>query len=286
MADSELPAAGWYPDSDAPDHQVRLWDGFRWTASRLPRYQAELRLSDTGWIEINEQAVRVRSLGNPPIELRIGRTVLAVMREPGLGSPGKLGLGTRDGYQRVFDFKKAQAPQVQAFVRTFDLLRLRDMAAEFVSAATDFLGYEALEVDGGRYFESGERRFLHLRDCPLVEAVGISPLRPYPTALDTGSIEITSQRVLFVGGAQTREWRFERLAAIQHNDGRISWTMLPVPEWPINSGFAYGGESATFIRFYLGLALAEFHGRRPQYLQEVLAAWGPVVEGKNPLGAP
>lgn len=30
------PAAGWYPDSEAPD-QMRYWDGAQWTEHRTPR---------------------------------------------------------------------------------------------------------------------------------------------------------------------------------------------------------------------------------------------------------
>ena len=81
-----------------------------------------------------------------------------------------------------------------------------------------------------------------------------------PTPIDDGTITITTQRVIFQGMKQAREWAFAKLLGMQH-DPKLPWTALQVSNRQKVSGFLYDNEHAADIRFRLTLALAIYKRR-------------------------
>jgi hypothetical protein len=89
-----------------------------------------------------------------------------------------------------------------------------------------------------------------------------------PTAIDTGVITITDQRVVFQGPMQTREWDFSKLVGYEHLDSP-SWTALQVSNRQKTSGILYGDEQAALVQFRIELALAHFQGRSDAFVTEL-----------------
>jgi len=87
-----------------------------------------------------------------------------------------------------------------------------------------------------------------------------------PTPIDTGTVLISDQRVVFAGSKQTREWLYPKLIGF-HHDAQAPWTALQVSNRQKVSGILYTAESAVVVRFRLELALAQYSGSR-----EVFAA--------------
>jgi hypothetical protein len=82
-----------------------------------------------------------------------------------------------------------------------------------------------------------------------------------PTPIDTGTVTITDQRVVFQGTTATREWTFPKLLGLQHvDDPKSPWTALQVSNRQKTSGFTYTADLSAEVRFRLDLALAHFHG--------------------------
>jgi hypothetical protein len=79
-----------------------------------------------------------------------------------------------------------------------------------------------------------------------------------PTPIDAGTVTITTQRVVFQGEKQAREWAFSKLLGVQH-DPKLPWTAIQVSNRQKVSGFFYDDEHAVDIRFRLTLALAIFN---------------------------
>ncbi len=80
-----------------------------------------------------------------------------------------------------------------------------------------------------------------------------------PTSIDTGSFSLTSLRAVFVGGAQTREWDWAKLIAIQHSDTH-PWTNFAVSNRQKTSGILYGADHAEQVRFWIDFAVAKATG--------------------------
>mgnify|MGYP001618610102 CR=1 FL=1 len=76
-----------------------------------------------------------------------------------------------------------------------------------------------------------------------------------PTPIDTGSVTLTNQRVVFQGAKQTREWLFSKLLGYQH-DPVAPITYLQVSNRQKTSGFLYDDATAPAIRLRLEVALA------------------------------
>jgi hypothetical protein len=96
---------------------------------------------------------------------------------------------------------------------------------------------------------------------------------PVPTAIDTGTLFVTNQRVVFQGGRQIRECRFDKMVAIHHTpDGT---TVFSVSNRQKPTTVAYGTEIAGWFEFRLELALAHYRNDVPTLfaqLREHLAA--------------
>ncbi len=91
-----------------------------------------------------------------------------------------------------------------------------------------------------------------------------------PTPIDTGTVTITDQRLVFQGIKATREWGFAKLLGVQHVDDRQwPWTAIQVSNRQKTSGFMYPAKIATVVRFRLDLALAHFHGEVEDFIARI-----------------
>ena len=165
----------------------------------------------------------------------------------------------------------------------------RDACAAMLDTARTFTGTTA----DGLILGSGESLFLQVGDTALIEErrgrgtyvgrsqgisvpvarVGGRPIRyrvgaskghyvqgePTPTAIDTGTTYITSQRVVFRGANQTRECAFAKLLGFDHDDG-TGTTTFSVSNRTKPTTIHYGPACAATVDFRLDLALAHFRG--------------------------
>jgi hypothetical protein len=91
-----------------------------------------------------------------------------------------------------------------------------------------------------------------------------------PTPIDTGTVTITNQRVVFQGTKATREWAFTKVLGVQHvDDPKWPWTAIQVSNRQKTSGFTYPAELAGPVRFRLDLALAHFHGEVEDFIADI-----------------
>ena len=91
---------------------------------------------------------------------------------------------------------------------------------------------------------------------------------PTPTAIDTGNLYITTRRVLFIGGKQTRECAFDKLVGFTHDDTAGESTFA-VSNRQKATVIHYGPKLADAVDFRLDLALARFHGTTDQLIAEL-----------------
>ena len=122
-----------------------------------------------------------------------------------------------------------------------------------------YSGFSFKVVKGVRYHVGGSRGTY-------------TPGPDVATAIDTGTVTITNQRVVFRGNKQTREWAFNKLVGWTHDDPHPI-TYLQVSNRQKTSGFAYQPEHAAIVHFRLAFALALSGGRvddlRKQLQQEL-----------------
>lgn len=84
---------------------------------------------------------------------------------------------------------------------------------------------------------------------------------PVATAIDTGTLYITDQRVIFEGAMQTRECLFDKLIGFQHTpDGA---TVFSVSNRKTPTTVHYGPKIAGWVDFRLDLALAHYRNTVP-----------------------
>ncbi len=79
---------------------------------------------------------------------------------------------------------------------------------------------------------------------------------PTPTAIDTGAVVITSDRVIFQGSKQTRECPFAKLIGYRHDEDGSTTFSLSNRAKPVT--VHYGTAVAPTVDFRLELALAHF----------------------------
>jgi hypothetical protein len=77
-----------------------------------------------------------------------------------------------------------------------------------------------------------------------------------PTAVDHGTFALTSRRAVFVGSAQTREWAWDKLIAVQHSEAQ-PWTDIAVSNRQKTSGILYDAAHAELVRFWIDFAVAK-----------------------------
>ena len=80
---------------------------------------------------------------------------------------------------------------------------------------------------------------------------------PAPIAIDTGTVFVTDQRVVFTGQSQTRECRFDKLLGYQQGAGE---TTLSVSNRQKPTTIHYGTALDGWFGFHLELALAHYRG--------------------------
>lgn len=100
-----------------------------------------------------------------------------------------------------------------------------------------------------------------------------------PTIIDTGTVTMTSKRVVFTGPRYTREWDFGRLVGVEHFEHQ-PWTAIQVSNRQKTSGFTYNGLRLDFVHTWLNIAMAINQGERAQVveqLQSQLAAVAPAA---------
>lgn len=92
-----------------------------------------------------------------------------------------------------------------------------------------------------------------------------------PTPIDTGSLTLTTQRAVFVGAAQTREWRWSNVVGIEHHADQ-PWTSIAVSNRQRTAGVAYDRKDADTVRFWIEMAMARATGGTDRLVTELRAA--------------
>ncbi len=106
-----------------------------------------------------------------------------------------------------------------------------------------------------------------------------------PTPVDHGTFALTSHRAVFVGSAQTREWTWDKLIAVQHSETQ-PWTDIAVSSRQKTSGILYDAAHAELVRFWIDFAVAKATGGTAglaaELEQELAAVPAPVVAPPPP----
>lgn len=93
------------------------------------------------------------------------------------------------------------------------------------------------------------------------------------TEIDTGTVHLTSQRAVFVGNRQTREWQWSKLVGRQlFANKRLAWMDLAVSSRQKTSGFSFAPGEAAQVDFLVDLAIALYQGDVEGLRQELRSA--------------
>ena len=107
---------------------------------------------------------------------------------------------------------------------------------------------------GGVHYRAGASRGRYVQDAET------------PASIDSGTVTITDQRVVFQGAHATREWAFTEMLGLQHAHGRQPWTAIEVSNRDMTSGFTYPAVLGGQMRFRLDLAIAHFNGELDSFI--------------------
>ena len=107
---------------------------------------------------------------------------------------------------------------------------------------------------------------------------------PTPTAIATGTMYVTNQRICFLSPTQTREVRLDKLVGMQRDDHAGTLT-LSVANRQHPVVIAYGASVAGWVGFHLDLALSQWRGDVDQFIAN-LQAQLTALEASKPGGAP
>lgn len=92
---------------------------------------------------------------------------------------------------------------------------------------------------------------------------------PVPTPIDTGTLYVTNQRIVFRGLKQTRECRFDKLIGFEHiADGS---TVFSVSNRQKSTRVHYGAALLGWFDFRLDLGLAHFQDKLQALVQQIEA---------------
>jgi hypothetical protein len=83
-----------------------------------------------------------------------------------------------------------------------------------------------------------------------------------PTVIESGTVFVTSHRVLFAGLQKSREWSFEKMLTMSHVGAAM--TLMQVTNRQKPSGVTYEPAPGGQVRRRLELALGAFEGRRAE----------------------
>jgi hypothetical protein len=203
-------------------------------------------------------------------------------------------------------FEKHRAKQAeQAYEQAFAMWQAeRDDASAAIELARDFAGDTG---DNGLELHRGEAVFAAVGSTSLIEerragghwqsgsqgvSVPIGTLggrsvryhvgasrghyvqgTPSPTAIDTGTTFVTDQRVVFVGSAQTRECRYDKLLSRQATPGA---TTLSVSNRQKPTTIHYGAALDDWFGLRLDVALAHYHGQVAELVDRLTAQLGEI----------
>ncbi len=92
-----------------------------------------------------------------------------------------------------------------------------------------------------------------------------------PTVIDTGTVVITDQRVVFMGAKRTVEWAFQKLVAIQHYQNR-PWTAIQVSNRQKVTGVTYDEDHQHNFRLRLEAAVGLFNRTTDELVSQVTEA--------------
>jgi hypothetical protein len=107
---------------------------------------------------------------------------------------------------------------------------------------------------------------------------------PVATAVDTGTVFITNQRVVFQGARQTRECLFSKLVGYQHEpDGS---TVFSVSNRQKPTVVHYGTKIASWFDFRVELALAHYRGTVAQLVDQLGSQLAQIEQSKPVAPAP
>ena len=82
---------------------------------------------------------------------------------------------------------------------------------------------------------------------------------PVATAVATGTLYFTDQRLVFLSPTQTRECRFDKLLGIEHDDAQGRLT-ISVSNRVHPTVVAFGPKAASWVEFRVTLAMAHWRG--------------------------
>ena len=103
---------------------------------------------------------------------------------------------------------------------------------------------------------------------------------PVPTAIDHGKAFITDQRVVFLGGKQTRECAYAKLLGVEHESGGV--TVFSVSNRQKATVIACGSEAAGTFVFRLDLALAHYRNTLPAFISQLESELQAVEQRQPP----
>ena len=92
----------------------------------------------------------------------------------------------------------------------------------------------------------------------------------HPAVVDVGTFTLTSNRAVFTGSKQTREWAWPKLISVTHASD-ANWTMLSVSNRQKVSGIGYDDAHADLCRFWIDFAVARATGSLPQLIESLEA---------------
>jgi hypothetical protein len=90
------------------------------------------------------------------------------------------------------------------------------------------------------------------------------------TQVDTGSVTVTSMRIVFQGSKQSREWALAKVLGIQH-DPDMALTMISVSNRQKVSGFTYDETHTATVRLRVSMAVATATGRTDELVSDLEA---------------
>ena len=91
---------------------------------------------------------------------------------------------------------------------------------------------------------------------------------PVPTAVATGTLYFTDQRLVFLSPTQTRECRFDKLLGIDRDDVHGQLT-ISVSNRVHPTVIAYGPAAASWVEFRVTLAMAHWRGDVDQLVAQL-----------------
>jgi hypothetical protein len=111
---------------------------------------------------------------------------------------------------------------------------------------------------------------------------GSAPVqRTAMTAIDEGTMIVTSQRVLFVGGKATREWLFSKV--VGYDDSDPSCLLINVSNRQKTSGLAYDARWDKVVEAYFLSAVTKATDP-DDWTDQIQAALAPVASRLSALG--